>query len=356
MATAKEDAAAAAMTAQQLGSMSLDGSTETKDNGTETTQKNEAPVKFCSACGKKSNTLKKCTACKCVWYCDRDCQSDHRKEHKTECKLIKKELDKRGSKLVLGTELDVGPLGEVPPREECPICMQVLPIHEKLHAYNTCCGKILCGGCDFQHQIKSEGWPTCAFCRSKIPRSDEKKLMLLRKRVDSTDPNALCTLAMSYGDGYYGLPVDEAKCIDLLRQSADLGCPSAQFNLGNFYNDGEMGLQQNEEEAIKYFKEAAEGGHVLARNHLGCIEVNRGSRNRDIIAAMRHWRSSASGGYSLAMGRLIVCFEPGLLHHGDLAETLQAFYRARAEMKSKDREQFIEYLKRTGEYETGYDS
>ena len=51
----------------------------------------------------------KCRACKCVWYCDKECQNKHWKEHKKECKRIKKELDKRGGKLDLGTELDVGP-------------------------------------------------------------------------------------------------------------------------------------------------------------------------------------------------------------------------------------------------------
>ena len=37
------------------------------------------------------------------------------------------------------------------------------------------------------------------------------------------------------------------------------------------------------------------------------------------------------------------------LHHGDLAETLLAFYRSRAEMKSEDRDQYISYLKMSGQ-------
>ena len=65
------------------------------------TKNDEAPAKFCSACGKKSDTVKKCTACKCVWYCDKDCQNKHRKEHRKECRRIKKELNKRGGKLDL---------------------------------------------------------------------------------------------------------------------------------------------------------------------------------------------------------------------------------------------------------------
>ena len=94
--------------------MSLGESTEKKDSETGTNTKNGTPTKkeMCSACGKKSSTLMKCRACKCVWYCDKDCQNKHWKEHKTECKPIKKELDKRGGKLDLGTEEDIGPLGK----------------------------------------------------------------------------------------------------------------------------------------------------------------------------------------------------------------------------------------------------
>ena len=55
------------------------------------------------------------------------------------------------------------------------------------------------------------------------------------------------------------------------------------------------------------------------------------------------------------MEGLIECFEDGLLHHGDLAETLRAFYLARAEMKSDDRDEFIEYLKENGEYKEEYE-
>ena len=55
------------------------------------------------------------------------------------------------------------------------------------------------------------------------------------------------------------------------------------------------------------------------------------------------------------MVNLIVCFEDGFLRHGDLAKTLQVMYRSRAEMRSKDRDQHIAYLKVKGEYEAEYD-
>ena len=352
MSSSKEGGTAAAT--QQLGSMSLGGESAAerkKDTDAEPTAKN-TPAKLCSACGKVSDTLKKCNGCKCVWYCDKDCQNRHHKEHKKECKWIKEVLDKRGGKLNLGTEKDVGPLGKLPPQEECPICMRVLPLHTMLHNHFDCCGKTICGGCSYQRTMKSgERVRTCAFCRTRLPKSDEEILARRSKRVELKDPEALCHMALDYASGNLGLPVDQTKCIDLLRESANLGFPDAQFQLGDFHLTGEMGLEPNEEKAIKYFKEAAEGGELVARHNLGSIEKDNG----DHVAAMRHWRLSASGGLRWSMGALIEDFELGLLHHGDLAETLQAFYLARAEMRSEDRDQYIAYLKRTGEYEEIFD-
>ena len=158
-------------------------------------------------------------------------------------------------------------------------------------------------------------------------------------------------MAVNHGHGRLGLPVDHAKCMELLRQSADLGFRNAQYNLGIFYEAGEMGLEQNEAEAVKNWMEAAEGGHVLSRNSLGCDEY----KNGDNAAAMRHWRLAASSGHRESIGALIECFEDGLLHHADLAETLQSMYVARAEMRSKDRDMYIAHLKSTGAYNEEYE-
>ena len=355
MASSKEDGIAAAA-ADQLASTSLDESGEKKvvesSETDEDAEENEAPAKLCSACETKSDALMKCRACKCVWYCDKKCQNKHWKEHKRDCKRIKKELDKRGGKLDVGTEMDVGPLPDVPPREECPICMRALPLHQGLQGYYACCGKSICGGCNFQHQMKSQERPlTCAFCRTAVPESDEELLARLHKRVELRDPDALVHMAMHYGEGGLGLPVDQAKCIDLLRQSSDLGFPGAQHALGCYYTNGEMVLEQDEEEALKYWKKAAEGGHLISLHNLGCEEDGRG----DDVAAMRHWRLSASEGLRDSMTNLIICFEDGFLHHADLAESLQTFYRARAEMKSEGRDQYIKHLKKTGEYKEHHD-
>ena len=45
----------------------------------------------------------------------------------------------------------------------------------------------------------------------------------------------------------------------------------------------------------------------------------------------------------------------GFLQHEDLAKTLRAFYRARAGMKSEDRDEYIAYLKKNGKHEERFD-
>ena len=278
----------------------------------------------------------------------------HRREHKNDCKLIEKELNKRGGKLRLGTERDLGPLPDLPPRQECPICVCVMPIHDKLQIYYDCCGNKVCGGCDLQHSIlDEERADTCPFCRTALPRGDhEGKLAQLRKRVERKDPQALCNMALDYGFGEFELPVDQGKCIELLRESASLGFPPAQFQLGVFYSHGCMGLEQNHEKAIQLWEKAAKGGYLPAIDSLGCTAHGAGHH----VAAMRHFRLSASHGDRRSATDLIGYFQRGFLHHGDLAGALQAMYRAIADMRSKERDEFIEYLKEEGKYNEMYDN
>ena len=137
--------------------------------------------------------------------------------------------------------------------------------------------------------MKSGEPPTCAFCRTALPRSDEEILTWAHKRVELKDPVAMVSLAMNYGRGDRGLSVDHAKCIELLRESAGLGFPGAQYHLGSFHRQGGMGLEKNEETALKYWEKAAEGGHLVARHNLGSTD----DANGDHVAAMRYWRLSA---------------------------------------------------------------
>ena len=225
--------------------------------------------------------------------------------------------------------------------------MRVLPIQAKLQIYYSCCGKTTCAGCDHRHEEKTN----CAFCRTPVPRSDNEILARNRKRAELNDPDALVNLAMHYGRGELGLRVDEAKCIELLRKAVALGFPRGHYQLGKLYGNGEVGLQRDAAKAKMHWEKAAEGGHLLARHNLGSAEWDNGN----LIAALRHWKLSASGGFKLSVTCLLTFFERGMLHHFFLAEVMPVFYRSRAEMKSDDRDKYIAHLKVTGEYREEYE-
>ena len=75
-----------------------------------------APIDTCAACGNEGgDSLKACTACHMVKYCNRDCQIAHRPQHKTECK-------KRAAEL-----RDVALFKQPPRRGDCEICFLPLP-------------------------------------------------------------------------------------------------------------------------------------------------------------------------------------------------------------------------------------
>ena len=99
----------------------------------------------CANCDKAESDdveLKRCTSCKMVKYCSRDCQVTHRPKHKNASK--KRTTEKFEKEL----------FKDHPEREKCPICMLPLPFDIEQSAFQSCCGKILCLGCLHIHSEK----------------------------------------------------------------------------------------------------------------------------------------------------------------------------------------------------------
>ena len=113
-----------------------------------------ATINTCASCGKEGDSLKTCKACHMVKYCNRDCQISHRPKHKMACK-------QRAAKIY-----DEKLFKENQPTEECPICMIPLPINPNEVLFKTCCGKMICDGCNYAMYMSEEGPDDlCAFCR-----------------------------------------------------------------------------------------------------------------------------------------------------------------------------------------------
>lgn len=119
---------------------------------------------ICATCKKAAET--KCTNCRNVFYCSKECQKKHWKEHKYECKSMPYKIGKSPE---LGRFLEASrdlkkdeilwteaPLVVAPVAVTPPVC---------LHCYNLVDGSYIC---------RKSGWPLCGEkCEKKVQHNPE---------------------------------------------------------------------------------------------------------------------------------------------------------------------------------------
>ena len=276
----------------------------------------EGNVKQCASCGQSSGALKKCMACKSVWYCGVSCQKGHRKAHKQECKRIEKELkgekkqeEGKESKATGQMEEEMFSLWKPKPRKVCPICMCLLPTQTTLTTYFSCCGTTVCCGCAFGTELAAKDIKAetaggegielhipspqnvtmhfaCPFCRTEGPKTDEEIINQIQKRLQMNDGDAMEYLALHYRDGMLGLPVDEAKCLELMHKAADHGSLGACYDLGVRYcGKPGSGVPLDFQKGVMYWTRGAVRGDLTCRFNLGMFAMNMG----DMHLAARHF-------------------------------------------------------------------
>ena len=128
----------------------------------------------CASCGKQSNALKTCTACKSVKYCGRECQTAHRKEHRKACKKRARELAEEAELISVLKDATMKPVGEdspylpvvdLPPEGACCwICLGEGDDEHGMPLMRDCACR---GDAGFSH-------PLCIakYCRQKCDRID----------------------------------------------------------------------------------------------------------------------------------------------------------------------------------------
>lgn len=287
-------------------------------------------ITTCAACGKEGDSLKACTACFMVKYCNRDCQVAHRPQHKKACK-------KRA------VELHDEKLFQAPPtKEDCPICMLPMPLsnnklcHGVTTKYMPCCGKTLCSGCAIAEGFEMEEGnikPWCSLCRVPLPESDEEIIKRYKKRMELNDAEAFNWMGLAYFDGTLGLEKDINKAFSLWDQAAELGSILAYFNFATEYHQGET-VEKDMDKALHYYILAAIGGHEISRHFLGLLE----KRNRNKIRAMKHFMIAARAGYDYSLKEIGEGYKAGYVTKDDYATTLRAYQKSADEMKSKNRD------------------
>jgi TPR repeat protein len=286
----------------------------------------------CAACGDSDDgggSLKACTACNLVKYCNRTCQVAHRPAHKKACKKRLAEL------------FDEKLFKQPPPNEDCPICYLRLPIEVYQKKYQSCCGKILCRGCVHAHSVAAADAEKykCVFCRSEAPSSDEEEIERMKKRAEANDAQAMFHLGFFYQFGIIGLRQDHAKALELFHKSAKLGNHHAHFYLSLGYQKGGIGENDTRKE-IYHRQLSAVAGNVEARYNLGSEEGNAGNMDR----AYKHWMISANDGYDLSMKLVQEGYKSCHVTKGDYAKTTRAYGNSIDEMKSDDRDRYAAKL------------
>ena len=107
------------------------------------------------------------------------------------------------------------------------------------------------------------------------------------------------------------------KAVDDKNEFSD-GNAEAEYELGDCYENGN-GVIEDHEEAVKWYQKAADQGNAEAEYEMGeyCgqfspnVEVYAKSIPRDYEEAFKWYRKSAEHGNSLAVPRLIECYENG---------------------------------------------
>jgi hypothetical protein len=303
----------------------------------------------CADCGGVSGggvSLKACTACQLVKYCNANCQRNHWKKHKKLCKQRAAELR------------DEALFKDPPAKEDCPICflpmpfkliccislppatISSVPINDFAEAneeladmetkhYFECCGKSICGGCVYSF---NESWNVdkCQFCKSvRMGKTDEENVEELKKRVEVNDAIAMYVLGNHYFHGQLGLLQDQNKAMELWKQAAELGSSQAHSELGKIYDQG-----GDLKRAKVQYEAAAMAGHEEARSNLGLMEAQSGNMER----AVKHWTIGASAGSYMAMNNLLIVLKRGVVTRESIDSTLTAYNNSCVEMRSEARD------------------
>jgi len=106
----------------------------------------------------------------------------------------------------------------------------------------------------------------------------------------------------------------------------------AHNSLGFMYDEG-----GDLKKAKFHYEVAAMAGHELARYNIAAMEDNSGNMGR----AIKHLSIAASAGCFDAMHGLTTYFKKGLVSRFEIDSILTAYNNSCAEMRSKDRDDYI---------------
>jgi TPR repeat protein len=314
------------------------GAPETKKGG----KKGRSKICAKDGCGAIIDESKRCSRCRLVFYCSRDCQRADWKAHKPKCNTAVEEKaaqDARANKqsrpraAVKGTGAGAGAGADNDAaEEECPICFDLLvdplsPCPEQLA--QRCCRVCV-------EKMRKHGLPACPLCRAPMQDADElfyesmqldlragravgeAKAGLQRQHFDmlhrvlEVDPHhasAQSDLGVMYCNGE-GVKKDAVQAVSWYRKAAVQGDAGAQCNLGYMYGNGK-GVKKNAVQAVYWYRKAAVQGDAQAQYDLGNMYREGEGVKKDAVQAVSWYLKAAVQGYAGAQCNLGVMYKKG---------------------------------------------
>ena len=118
----------------------------------------------CDCCGKPGPT-KNCSRCLSYYYCNRECQVSHWKEHKQHCAFVKEQCDRYNRRKRYVREFlqeEKGREEDQKEKEECAICLEVIELPISLE-----CGHVFCVSCLMTYHATNKK-SSCPNCRGDM--------------------------------------------------------------------------------------------------------------------------------------------------------------------------------------------
>ena len=282
------------------------------------TADNDIVVSVCANCGKEGSDVNNtCNKCKMVKYCNAACKKKHKKKHKKDCEEYIRLAAERAAELH-----DEKLFKQPPTKEDCPICFLRIPLLLTGWTYQSCCGKVICGGCCYAPVYDDQGnevdSKTCPFCRT--PSAFSAEVEKINKRVENDDAMAIYNLGCYYRDGIRGYPQDYDKALELFHRAAELGQNEAYYNIGYAYSQGE-GVEVDKKKRRQYYELAAMRGNETARYNLGNDEMRAGNMER----ALKHHMIAVGGGYADSLKQIQRLYTNGHASKDDYTTALQLY-------------------------------
>ena len=266
--------------------------------------KKNAYAEECASCaiteGFEGVTLRKCSTCKHVLYCSKECQKEHwfNGGHKKFCIPLKERNPVLFSPITEGIKTNA---------EICLICRSELKSakeqEDDLFVYTLPCSHQFHPSCIFSTGKFADA-KVCPSCRASLP----DKSILLHKEGSILWKTLTRTYQERNGHEFTSEdtePLDEDlrelyhACRRLLKEASDLGNADSLFFFGKLYEKGlcAAGVDVNYELSAEWYLKGADKGHVGCCYYLGALYLTGGyglERN-EMYAKVFLYRAACAG-------------------------------------------------------------